>query len=62
MPSASLQVSFAFSRIESALNYILSHLQELSGLAAEAERLEALLSGTYPHVSVPGGCALMFVP
>lgn len=49
MPSPPLQVSFAFSRIESALNYILSHLQELSGLAAEAERLEALLSGAYPH-------------
>ncbi|EIE26584.1 ATP-binding cassette transporter [Coccomyxa subellipsoidea C-169] len=32
------QVYFAFSRIESALNYILNHLQELSGLAAEAER------------------------
>ncbi len=43
-----VQVSFAFSRIESALNYILNHLQELSGLAAEAERLDALLSGGHP--------------
>ena len=40
-----LQVSFAFNRIESALSYILAHLQELSGLAAQAERLDALLSG-----------------
>ena len=40
-----LQVSFAFGRIESALNYILNHLNELSGLAAQAERLDALLAG-----------------
>lgn len=40
-----LQVSFAFGRIESALNYFLTHLNELSGLAAQAERLDALLAG-----------------
>ncbi len=41
----SLQVSFAFNRVESALSYILAHLSELSGIAAEAERLDALLTG-----------------
>ncbi|KAK9916830.1 hypothetical protein WJX75_007512 [Coccomyxa subellipsoidea] len=47
------QVSFAFSRIESALNYILNHLNELSGLAAEAERLDALLSAI-KQINSPG--------
>ena len=50
------QVTFAFGRIESALNYILNHLNELSGLAAQAERLDALLSGTRitnVHLTVP---------
>lgn len=50
------QVTFAFGRIESALNYILSHLNELSGLAAQAERLDALLSGirtTNLHIVEP---------
>ena len=46
-----VQVSFAFNRIESALSYILNHLDEISGLAAEAERLDALLSG---QCSPPG--------
>ena len=45
---ARAQVSFAFNRIESALSYILNHLGEISGLAAEAERLDALLSGWCP--------------
>lgn len=60
-----LQVSFAFSRIESALNYILNHLQELSGLAAEAERLDALLSGglsTSLHASPCEGVQLLYLP
>eukprot|EP00798_Chlamydomonas_sp_ICE-L_P018046 gene18046-24463_t len=36
------QVSFAFSTIESALSVIINNLTQLSGLAAETERLEAL--------------------
>ena len=48
-----LQVSFAFGRIESALNYILNHLNELSGLAAQAERLDALLAGMATSGSLP---------
>lgn len=51
------QVSFAFNRIESALSYILAHLQELSGLAAQAERLDALLSGEY--ISIDARCWLL---
>lgn len=60
-----LQVSFAFSRIESALNYILNHLQELSGLAAEAERLDALMSGgrsNILHASFCEGVQLLYLP
>ncbi|CAK0734001.1 hypothetical protein CVIRNUC_000368 [Coccomyxa viridis] len=47
------QVSFAFGRIESALNYILNHLNELSGLAAQAERLDALLAAVR-QIESPG--------
>ena len=54
------QVSFAFNRIESALSYILAHLQELSGLAAQAERLDALLSGANPPWT-PGACCMTFI-
>ena len=52
-----LQVSFAFGRIESALNYILNHLNELSGLAAQAERLDALLAGDHT-VGTHASCTL----
>jgi putative ATP-binding cassette transporter len=37
------QAAFAFNRIEAALTYVVSNLGALSSLAAETERLEALL-------------------
>jgi hypothetical protein len=40
------------------MNYILNHLQELSGLAAESERLDALLSGKLPALSLFTSCYL----
>ena len=55
------QVSFAFSRIESALNYILNHLNELSGLAAEAERLDALLSGRHTFINITCKCYILHI-
>jgi ABC-type uncharacterized transport system fused permease/ATPase subunit len=39
------QVSFAFRHIEGALNYFVDNLDKFSGLAAESERLDALLTG-----------------
>ena len=36
------QVGFAFRRIEDALNFLVDKLPRFSGLAAEAERLDAL--------------------
>lgn len=38
------QVSFAFNRIEASLSYIVNNLSALSSLAAETERLDALLN------------------
>ncbi|GAB4815130.1 hypothetical protein N2152v2_002176 [Parachlorella kessleri] len=38
------QCAYAFHRIEEALNYIVSHLAELSGLAAQTDRLDSLLA------------------
>lgn len=46
--STPLQVGFAFRRIEMALNYLVDNLPQLSGLAAETERLDVLLAGKYP--------------
>ena len=43
-----MQVAFAFRHIEGALNYLVDNLDKFSGLAAESERLEALLTGRYP--------------
>ena len=51
------QVSFAFNRIESALSYVINHLAALSSLAAETERLDALLGALAPGAAhgVGGG-------
>ncbi len=40
-----VQVSFAFRHIEGALNYFVDNLDKFSGLAAQSERLDALLTG-----------------
>ncbi|GLC38395.1 hypothetical protein PLESTB_001582400 [Pleodorina starrii] len=38
------QASFAFSRIDAALSIIINNLAQISGLAAETERLDALIA------------------
>jgi vitamin B12/bleomycin/antimicrobial peptide transport system ATP-binding/permease protein len=43
-----VQVGFAFSKIEGALSYIVTHLAALSNLAAETERLDALMRAVAP--------------
>ncbi|GFR44756.1 hypothetical protein Agub_g6087, partial [Astrephomene gubernaculifera] len=45
------QASFAFSRIDAALSVIINNLAQIAGLAAETERLEALLDAmsAAPH-------------
>ena len=42
------QVGFAFHRIEAALSVLIMKMADFSGLAAQTERLEALLDGTLP--------------
>lgn len=42
-----VQIAFAFRHIEGALNYLVNNLDQFSGLAAEAERLDALVQGPY---------------
>ncbi len=37
------RTSYAFSRIEAALNFVINNLEGLSRLAAETERLSALM-------------------
>jgi ABC-type uncharacterized transport system fused permease/ATPase subunit len=49
------QVSFAFNRIEAALSYVVNHLASLSGLAAETERLDALLGALSSQAGGGGG-------
>lgn len=49
------QVSFAFNRIEAALSYVVNHLASLSSLAAETERLDALLSALSAAAQGGGG-------
>ncbi len=44
----SAQVGFAFHRIEAALSVLIMKMADFSGLAAQTERLEALLDGTLP--------------
>jgi ABC-type uncharacterized transport system fused permease/ATPase subunit len=43
-----VQVGFAFSKIEGALSYIVTHLAAVSNLAAETERLDALMTAVAP--------------
>ena len=50
-----MQVGFAFRHIEGALNYLVNNLDKFSGLAAETERLDALLTGpTSGPLETPG--------
>ena len=42
-----LKVGFAFRRIEVALNYLVDNLPQMSGLAAETERLDGLFTSAY---------------
>jgi hypothetical protein len=39
------QVGFAFRRVEMALSFFVTKLPAISGLAAQAERLDALITG-----------------
>ena len=52
-----LQVGFAFHRIEAALSVLIMKMADFSGLAAQTERLEALLDGeankSYAKQSLP---------
>jgi putative ATP-binding cassette transporter len=43
-----IQVGFAFNKIEGALSYVVTHLASLSNLAAETERLDALMTAVAP--------------
>ncbi|KAH7621929.1 hypothetical protein Ndes2526B_g02746 [Nannochloris sp. 'desiccata'] len=43
-----VQVGFAFSKIEGALSYVITHLAQVSNLAAETERLDALMTAVAP--------------
>lgn len=44
----SAQVGFAFHRIEAALSVLIMKMADFSGLAAQTDRLEALLDGEMP--------------
>lgn len=44
-PWSAVQVGFAFHRIEAALSVLIMKMADFSGLAAQTERLEALLDG-----------------
>jgi putative ATP-binding cassette transporter len=43
-----VQVGFAFNKIEGALSYVVTHLAAMSNLAAETERLDALMTAVAP--------------
>lgn len=49
-----IQVGFAFSKIEGALSYLVTHLAEVSNLAAETERLDALMTAVAPNLRIGG--------
>ncbi|EFN57216.1 hypothetical protein CHLNCDRAFT_143667 [Chlorella variabilis] len=50
------QASFAFHAIEGALSYIITHLSDMSQLAAQTDRLDALLAALVAQAEgAPGG-------
>ncbi len=48
-----VQVGFAFRRVEMALSFFVTKLPAISGLAAQAERLDALITGWWSCDKTP---------